>query len=136
METINNILDRFSSIEFVSIFLDARPINLAILFIFIYFMAKLVLKYITKPQLELNKTLKELLDRFTMVAQSFAIQEKISDDRDEKYVDLIIQNRVESRDNFEILRSDVKDINNLLIKHNSNRCYSVKRMVDIEDDKQ
>lgn len=133
MDVLNSILEQFTSIEFISIFLEAKPLNLAIFFIFIYFSSRMVVKYITKPQMEQNKILKDLLDRFTMVTQSFAVQEKIGDDRDEKYVDLIVGNRIETRENFEILRSDIKDINNLLIRHNSNRCYNVKRVVDIED---
>jgi len=129
-----DILDKLTEIEFITAFLGANTLNVIVVFAFIYLFARMAIKTVVKPQEKQNEILKGLFEKIGNLVDNINTNTKVSDDRDEKYVNMINQISNDVDNSFEIVRSDLKEINNTLIEHNSYRCRdAINKVVKLNE---
>lgn len=133
MDFLIDILNKLTEVEIINALLSANVLNVIVILSFIYLFARMIVTYITKPQTKQNELLGKLFDKFNQVVEADAVKSKLSDDRDEKYVSMIIDVKNTLSNGQEIIRSDIKEVNNTLIEHNSYRCRDAIKVVKFDE---
>lgn len=133
MDFLVDILNKLTEIEIINVFLNANVLNVVVILSFIYLFSRMIVSGVTKPQTKQNELLGKLFDKFNQVVEADAVKSKLSDDRDEKYVSMIIDVKNTISNGQEIIRSDIKEVNNTLIEHNSYRCRDAIKVVKFDE---
>jgi hypothetical protein len=96
------------------------------LLFFVLFSAVIVfgVNRLTKPQKEQNGILKDFAKSIGDLVRNNAVEERSRDERHERYLSEIQDVRDRINRGFDSTNSELKELNNNLIKHTATRCYN------------